>query len=102
MSRRNQQGAVPFGLENRTVPPFINITRAGSGVVGLGTTNILTGGVGWELDFSSDGGVTWNLDDTGFDISGDFPVSGMTGPLERLTVTSGANMGLLSNVVNIV
>jgi hypothetical protein len=101
MSRRNQQGAVPFGHESRTVPPFINITSLGSGTVGIGTTNIPTAGVSWETDFSNDGGVTWNFDDSGLDISTDFPLVGQSGPLERLTVTSGPNAGLLSNVISL-
>lgn len=96
MSRRNQQGSVPFGQENRGP----SITIASNGVGGGVIVTALSFAPGDSCDYwvSPDNGVTWNDIDSGLTMAVGLADNSGNFYLAKFVMTTGPFTGLASNV----
>lgn len=99
MSRRNQQGAVPFGQEDRSPPLVPTLTLAiDMSDNATWTANVPLSGIAWMMEESPDGLTGWFTLVSGSDALADQPQGCPDTAYYRVTLTSGANAGLVSNV----
>lgn len=97
MSRRNQQGSVPFGQETSSGPPVLTATAGNQP-----WTFAVTGSPPpqWNMETSVDSGVTWFLDDQNpYGVQSFDTIGTGTWVSARRADSGGSSFGLRSNII---